>query len=707
MIRHKLIPLALTLTMALNGCGSTTTPSESVSSGASGQEGEEPAGGASQNQTSSAAPAEFDPAELFTDRDMDTSYDESSSALIQLNGTTAESDAQGVEISEDVVTITDEGTYILSGSLEDGMVIVDAEDTDKVQLVFNGASITNGDSAAVYIKEADKVFITTAPDSENTLTNGGEYVAIDDNNIDGVIFSKADLTLNGEGTLTLNAQAGHGVVSKDDLKLTSGTYVITAASHGLSGKDRVCIAGGTLNITSGKDGIQAENDEDTSLGYLYIEGGTFQITAEGDGLSASSTLWVEDGDYNIVTGGGSANAVQQSDTRMERPAGGHGFQGGQPAGEAGMEPPTGEMSMEPPAGEMGMEPPTPPEGTEPSASSEGMETMSELAASETAAETTEDTTVSTKGLKATASLVLNGGTFNLDCADDGLHSNGNLTVNGGSYQIATGDDGMHADGALTISEGDVEITQSYEGIEGLSIDITGGDISLVASDDGLNAAGGADGSGTGSRMDQFKTTEGAYISISGGTLRVDASGDGIDSNGDLYVTGGEIYVSGPTNGGNSTLDYTGEGVISGGVFCGTGSLGMAQNFGTSSTQGVMMVSVDTQAAGTTIRLLDGDGQELGSWQADKEYSSVIVSCPEITQGATYTLEAGDTTTEVVMDSLVYGAGGMGGPRGGAGAGGGRGGMRNPDGQGLGAAQGVPEAQKGASANPAAESEAGN
>lgn len=317
------------------------------------------------------------------------------------------------------------------------------------------------------------------------------------------------------------------------------------------------------------------------------------------------------------------------------------------------------------------------------------------------------TTVSTKGLKATASLVLNGGTFNLDCADDGLHSNGDLTVNGGSYQIATGDDGMHADGALTISEGDVEITQSYEGIEGLSIDITGGDISLVASDDGLNAAGGADGSGTGNRMDQFKSTEGAYISISGGTLRVDASGDGIDSNGDLYVTGGEIYVSGPTNGGNSTLDYTGEGVISGGVFCGTGSLGMAQNFGTSSTQGVMMVSVDTQAAGTTIRLLDGDGQELGSWQADKEYSSVIVSCPEITQGATYTLEAGDTTTEVVMDSLVYGAGGMGGPRGGAGAGGGRGGMRNPDGQGLGAAQGVPEAQKGAFANPTAGSEAGN
>lgn len=146
------------------------------------------------------------------------------------------------------------------------MVVVNAEDTDEVQLVLNGVEITNNTSAAIYILEADKVLIVTASGSENSLANGGEYVAIDDNNIDAVIFSKSDLTLSGEGTLTINAAAGQGIVSKDDLVFASGTYAITAASHGISGNDSVQITSGTYTITSGKDGIHAENTDDTSHG---------------------------------------------------------------------------------------------------------------------------------------------------------------------------------------------------------------------------------------------------------------------------------------------------------------------------------------------------------------------------------------------------------------------------------------------------------
>lgn len=168
--------------------------------------------------------------------------------------------------------------------------------------MLNGVTITSATSAAIYVREADKVFITTAAGTDNTLSNGGEYVAIDENQIDAVIFSKSDLTLNGAGTLTLHAGAGHGIVSKDDLACASGTYQITAAGHGLSGKDSVRIASGTYTITAGKDGIHAENADDASLGFLYIRGGSFAITAEGDGLSAEAYLLVEDGDFTMQTG---------------------------------------------------------------------------------------------------------------------------------------------------------------------------------------------------------------------------------------------------------------------------------------------------------------------------------------------------------------------------------------------------------------------
>ena len=557
--------------------------------------------------------------DMFTDRDVEVGYDESSSAIIKLNGNSASCDSSAVEISGNIVTITDEGTYILSGTLNDGMIVVNAEDTDKVQIVLNGVDITNSTSAAIYVLEADKVFLTTSLDSSNTLSNGGEYVAIDKNNIDAVIFSKADLTLNGEGSLTIKAPVGHGIVSKDDLVLTSGKYDITAKSHGISGKNSVRIANGTYRIVSEKDGIHAENADDTSLGFVYIANGTFNITAAGDGISGGTYLQVENGDFTIEAGGGSKNASTHSIQSFER----------------------GDIAQ-------------------------------------TTSST--DDSVSTKGIKAVSNLVLNGGIFVIDSADDGLHSNSNVTINAGSFQITTGDDGIHADAATTISGGVINITQSYEGIEGKTIDITGGDISLVASDDGLNAAGGNDSSGFGNRGDQFAASSDVYIAISGGVLHVDASGDGIDSNGNLYVSGGETYVSGPTNSGNGSLDYNGEASITGGIFVAAGMSGMAQNFSSSSTQGAMLVFMDSGSAGSNIILTDANGKELVSWQAVKAYESVLISCPELTQGSTYTLTTGDTSTQITMSSLIYGSGDMnpgGMGTGGRGPGGmGGGGRRN-------------------------------
>lgn len=582
MKKRELIALALAVALLLTGC----------------------AGGQSGDTENAAAASGTNSSEMFTDRDFEIGYDESESVAILLKGDAVSCDSDAVQVSGSTVTITDEGTYVLSGALDDGMVIVDAESTDKLHLVLDGADIHSETSAAIYVRQADKVFLTLAADSGSTLSNGGQFTDIDDNHIDAVIFSKDDLTLNGNGSLTIESPAGHGVVSKDDLVFTSGTYDIAASSHGLSGKDSVRIAAGSFTIVSGKDGIHAENADDSELGFLYIAGGEFEITAEGDGMSAGSYAQVENGEFSIQAGGGSAavSTTQSSDW------GGFFRQEG-------------------------------------------------------AADASEADTASTKGVKASGDLALNGGNFTIDAADDALHSNASLTISGGSYAITTGDDGMHADAQLAITDGEINITKSYEGIEGLSIAISGGNIALVASDDGLNAAGGNDQSDFGGprQNDGFSSGSDCDISISGGVLQIDASGDGIDSNGSLTVSGGETYVSGPTNGGNGALDYASDAVITGGIFIAAGSSQMARNFGSASTQGAMMVSVGSQQAGSTVELTDSTGQPLLSWTAEKAFESVVISCPEIVQGAAYTLTVGDFATQISMDSLSYGTNiGMGG-----------------------------------------------
>ena len=231
-----------------------------------------------------------------------------------------------------------------------------------------------------------------------------------------------------------------------------------------------------------------------------------------------------------------------------------------------------------------------------------------------------------------------------------------------------GDDGLHADNDLIINSGVIDITDCYEGLEGLTITVNDGTININASDDGINAAGGTDSSGFGGfGHDAFSADSDANIYINGGTITINADGDGIDSNGYLYVTGGGIYVSGPESSADGALDYNGEATITGGTLIAAGASGMAENFGSDSTQGSILVTFTTQSAGTTISLLDESGSMLLSWQSDKTYSSVVISSPDIVVGNTYTIKAGDYETTVTMDSTIYGSGmGMGGFPGGGG-----------------------------------------
>ena len=468
--------------------------------------------------------AAIDITDMFTKRDLAGNYDESEAVKITLSGKTAACNSSNVQIEDGVVTIKAAGVYVLSGTLTDGTIVVDAGDDDKVQLVLDGVSIMAADYAAIYAKNADKVFVTLAEGAGNSLTVSGDYVQTDDNNVDAVIFAKCDLTLNGTGSLTVKDNTGHGIVSKDDLVVTGGTYTIYSQDHCLNGKDSVRIADGTFNLSCDEDGIHAGND-DQQDGYVYIEGG----------------------DINI----------------------------------------------------------------------------------------------------------------------------------------SVGDDAIHAEGLLIITGGDIDVSKSCEGVEGDKILVTGGDIDVISSDDGFNAAGGSSGSGdnhdgfgdssgSGDNHDGFGGGPGmggvdmdadndAYILITGGTININANGDGIDSNGCIGITGGSVYVLGPSDNGNGAMDYGICAAITGGEIVAVGGSGMAQGFGDESTQCSALVNFDEWVdAGETITLTDSDGKEVLSYRVDKKFNSVVISTSDMKQGDNYTLTVGDQNSTFTLDDITYseGSGGM-------------------------------------------------
>lgn len=588
------------------------------------------------------------PDDYFSDRDYNSSYDSTTAATIYLKGNTAECTSNAVVINGNTITITDEGTYILSGNLENGMIVVNTDKTDKTQLVLDTVTISNETGAAIYIKQGDKVFLTLATGSENVLSNGGSFTAIDENNIDAVIFSKEDLTVNGSGTLSITSPAGHGIVSKDELTITEGAYTLNTASHGLSGKDNICIANASFSITSGKDGLHADHSEDTSLGFIYIDSGSFQIASEGDGISSSGEMLIQGGTFDIIAGGGSENATQKTSDFWGIMPGG-GFGGGPQGEEFGGTPGDG-FSKGPGEGRGGTH------GSKDDFAGMDMPDNMPMPHTENNDSSTTDST-SIKGIKASGNLQINNGTFTIDAADDSIHSNANLLVKNGTYSLKTGDDGFHADAALTISDGNISISESYEGLEGLCLDIQGGNISIIAGDDGLNAAGGTDQSGMGGPRggDMFATDENSYINIAGGTLYINASGDGMDSNGYLTISEGFVVISGPNYGDTAILDYGIEATISGGTFIGIGASQMSANFSSSSTQGALLVNTGNQKSGTLVELTDETGQTLLSQTADQDFSGILLSCPSLQQGKDYTLTIGSDATDFTMSKLIYNA----------------------------------------------------
>ena len=438
----------------------------------------------SQSINDTTAATVLDTSNMFTSRDKEIGYDESSVTKLTL--------------ANETVTITKEGIYLLSGEISNGQIIVAVGDTEKVQLILDSADISSNNSAPIYVKSADKVFVTLATGSKNTLSVMGEYSDDGENNVDGAVFSKSDITFNGNGELTVNAPYGHGIVGKDDVVFTGGSYTLAAEKHGISANDSVRISDGTFHITSGKDGIQVENTEDIEKGFFYMSNGSMTIKAGGDAISASGVMKIEDGEFNLATGEGAKSVTLQSDAM-----------GG------------------------GMRP--------------NMQQQTTANAEES---------VSQKGLKSDSSITINDGVFVIDTVDDGLHAAGDIQITDGAFTIKSGDDGIHSDQAVLIENGSFDIPYCYEGIEGLSVTINGGAFDIVSSDDGLNAAGGTDSSGFGGRGDPFASTDGAFITINGGDIIIVSDGDAIDSNGALTINGGTLKLTCNGNG-NTAIDASG------------------------------------------------------------------------------------------------------------------------------------------------------
>lgn len=528
----------------------------------------------------------------YSDRDLDASYSEADAEKITLDGSD--------------VSITDEGTYIISGTMTDGQIIVETADDEKVQLVLDGVDLACSDNAPVYIKESDKVFITLADGSTNVLTGPESYSdTASEEGIDGVIYSKADLCINGSGSLTVSGSA-HGIVSKDDLIITGGTLDITAAGDGLQGKDCVKIKDGNFTVTADNDGIKSSNSEDEYRGFVSIDGGSFNITAGYDGIQGETVVRTAGGTFDIETGGGSTNASTDSNWGSSWGGGAGGMMGGGP-GQRGTDP-----------------------GAQQSSQTDS-----------------EEDEISAKGIKGGLGIMILGGVIDIDSSDDAVHSNGYVEIENGTLNISSGNDGVHADSDLTVTGGAISISKSYEGLEGNTITVDAGTIDIVASDDGLNAAGGSDGSSVDDRAgaNNFDVDESAFIKINGSDMVIHANGDGIDSNGTLDITAGNITVSCPTTGDTAVLDYGSEGTITGGTFIGTGAVQMAQTF-SSSEQGVLAINAGNQSSGTEIVITDSEGKEVFNYTPDQSYAVVIISSPDLKTGETYTINIGTVSGEI-------------------------------------------------------------
>ena len=540
------------------------------------------------------------------------------------DGITA-SQTDNVLIDGSTVTIKDKGTYAFSGALENGQIIVDAGGKDDVTLILNGVTVTNASAPALMVENARMTVIQLASGTENMLISGNAVDVLtsvpDETAEGGAIHARDSLRIEGDGALTVGGYLNNGIHTSNHLTILGGAITVEAIGHGLKGKDSVLIEGGEISVTSGKDGVTSNDTTGDGYGVVTIRGGKLTINAAGDGIQAETLLDISGGVLNVTSGGGSAGVEYAEPDDF---GGWHGVLGRGPGFDFG--------------------------------------------------EDTKDST-STKGLKSGAVLTVSGGVITVDAADDAVHANGDVTISGGTLTLSSGDDGIHADTSLTVTDGVIAILASYEGMEANQILLAGGDIDITSADDGLNAYGGSDAFGMGGRGDFGGRRFGGFggpgetpsgntsgelplLRITGGNIHINAEGDGLDSNGNIVVEGGMVIVDGPFRSMNGAIDAGSESggacEVHGGTVLAIGAAGMAETFGSASTQCSFHVTVQGVSAGTDIVITDAQGTELMRHTALKDCASIVFTSPELTLGETYTVTAGGQSTQITLNSVSSG-----------------------------------------------------
>lgn len=626
-ITKPLLCLLLAATLPLAGCKkdaevTTGASPDSLITGESGQ--------TVLDQPTSQAAASIQ-AE-FTKADLTDTYN-SLAATITCTDSAAVIEGAGAKLNGAVLEITAGGTYLLRGNFS-GQILVNAPETEKVQLVLSGFSVTYAEGSPILCEQADKLILTLANDTSNTVTDEGSgYIETEDGEEDpntrtaGAIHAKCALTINGGGSLSVKSTYHNGIHTKKTLKLVDGTVTVEAPDDGFKGKNAVAIRGGSLTVTCGEDGIQCSEETNTAHGYIWIEGGTVNITAEGDGIDASLYLIQKGGNVTV-------NAIG-----TERKTGSSSSNGGM------MMPGMGGMS----------------------ASSNGYETNSDGYYK-----------IDPKGVKAGSDITLSGGALTVNSTGHAVKSAGTVTVGGDTVlrikaycdTYRANSKGITADSDVLISGGDITIEYCYEGVESSegTIYVTGGSVRVEnAVDDGFNASGGASMMGgmmgggfmgrssSNTASDTSSDSNSAVgIVFSGGYTYVNAGGDGLDSNSNIYISGGTVLVAGPTNSGNGALDC-GDNQnyiqVTGGVLVAYGAMGMAETPDASVTTQYTMAFSANLSAGDLITVTDKDGKPVIAAEVAKTAQHVVISCPALEKDASYTILSGGDTVGSFTDGL--------------------------------------------------------
>lgn len=500
-------------------------------------------------------------------------------------------------LREGTNTITAPGAYLVQGQIQ-GQLIIDAEDAD-VYLLLDGVSITSPDGPALHVKAAHEVFITLAEGTVSTLTDSAAYTLPDgEDEPNGALFSKADLALNGEGTLHVVGQYNDGIVSKDSLTIASACVQVESVGDGIRGKDSLTIYRATLNVTAGQDGLKSTNDKDSNKGWVSLMESDMTIQSANDGVQAETDLTINGGMMTIVSGGGC-----QAEYRQELAA---------PVRKG------------------------------------------DAAQAEDEVEEEDEDAPSTKGLKATNIDIIDG-TFIISSRDDAIHANGSITLEGGSFTLSSNDDAIHADDNFTILDGDVLITECYEGIEASHMTFAGGRTDVTAIDDGWNAANKAAAEAESGRK---KKSHDFSLTVSGGEHTILAGGDAIDSNGDMLFSGGITLAASSNTLKEVPIDYPEvcSCKIAGGILAATGSYGKnTQNVNQTEGQASVLIKwKEEQAAGTLISL-SMEGKTLFTLSPKANFKCLIFSAPDLQTGSSLTVALGDEegSTRKIGENICF------------------------------------------------------